>query len=91
MYRESGRIVDPHTADGIKVGLEQREPGLPLLCLETALPAKFSGAIREALGRDPERPLGFEGLEDRPQRVDVMDADASAVKEYIAQRCGASL
>jgi len=91
VYRESGRIVDPHTADGIKVGLEQREPGLPLLCLETALPAKFSAAISEALGRDPERPPGFEGLEDRPQRVDVMEADASAVKAYIAERCGANL
>ena len=90
VYRESGRIVDPHTADGIKVGLEQREPGLPLLCLETALPAKFSAAISEALGRDPERPPEFEGLENRPQRVDVMEADASVVKAYIAERCGAS-
>jgi threonine synthase len=91
VYRESGRIVDPHTADGIKVGLEQREPGLPLLCLETALPAKFSAAIREALGRDPETPPGFEGLENQPQRVDIMDADANAVKAYVAKRCGVNL
>jgi threonine synthase len=91
VYRESGRIVDPHTADGIKVGLEQREPGMPLLCLETALPAKFSAAIHEALGRDPDTPPGFEGLENQPQRVDVMEADANAVKAYIAKRCGVTV
>jgi threonine synthase len=84
---ETGIIVDTHTADGVKVGLENREPGVPLLCLETALPAKFAATVREALGRDPETPPGFEGLESRPQRVEVMDADVSAVKAFIARRC----
>ncbi|TMH47499.1 MAG: threonine synthase [Betaproteobacteria bacterium] len=37
-----GVIVDPHTADGIKVGLERRDPGVALICIETALPAKFA-------------------------------------------------
>ncbi len=91
VYRDTGSIIDTHTADGVKVGLEQREPGVPLLCLETALPVKFAVAIREALGRDPETPAGFEGLERRPQRVHVMDADVHAVKDFIAQRCGADL
>jgi threonine synthase len=43
--------------------------------------------VREALGRDPEIPAGYEDLESRPQRVDVLDADTPAVKRYIAQRC----
>jgi threonine synthase len=89
VYRESGNVIDPHTADGLKVGLEHREPGVPLLCLETALAAKFAPAIREALGRDPETRPGFEGLEGRPQRVEVMDADVEAVKTFIVQHCGA--
>ncbi|HTS52448.1 MAG TPA: threonine synthase [Burkholderiales bacterium] len=88
VYRETGSIIDPHTADGLKVGLEHRESGVPLLCLETALAAKFAPAIREALGRDPETPLAFEGLEDRPQRVEVMEADAEAVKAFIVAHCG---
>ena len=45
------------------MGLEHREAGIPLICLETALPAKFEDSIREALGRTPERPAGLEGLE----------------------------
>ena len=39
--------------------------------------------FREALGRDPERPPGFEGLEERPQRFEVIEPDAEAVKRYI--------
>jgi threonine synthase len=79
-----GVVIDPHTADGVKVGREHREPDVPLICVETALPAKFAATIREALGRDPERPAAFEGLEERPQRSTVMPADAEAVKAYIA-------
>ena len=79
-------VVDTHTADGIKVGLEHREAGVPLICLETALPAKFAETIREALGRDPERPAGFEAIEKLPQRVEVIETDAAKVKDYIAAR-----
>jgi threonine synthase len=76
-------IVDPHTADGIKVGLEYREPGVPLICLETALPVKFSATIRQALGRDPERPAELAGLEERPQRFEVIAPDAALLKRMI--------
>ena len=78
-------VIDTHTADGLKVGLEHREPGIPLVCLETALPAKFEETIVEALGRKPERPAGLENLEDLPRRVEVMDADAEAIKAFIAR------
>jgi threonine synthase len=89
VYRDSGDVIDTHTADGLKVGLEHREPGVPLLCLETALAAKFAPAIREALGRVPDTPPGFQGLEGRPQRVEVMEADVEAVKAFIVRHCGA--
>jgi threonine synthase len=80
-----GLVIDPHTADGVKVGRERRLDGVPLICVETALPAKFAVTIREALGRDPERPAAFEGLEAWPQRFEVLPADAQRVKAYIAQ------
>ena len=83
MYRQYGVMIDTHTADGVKVGLEHREPGIPLVCLETALPAKFEETIREALGREPERPAELVGLEKLPQRFEVMAADAEAVKRFI--------
>jgi threonine synthase len=84
LYEEFGVMVDPHTADGIKVGLEHVARGEPLICLETAQPVKFAETLHEALGREPARPPAFEGLEQRPQRVQDMDADAVALKRYIA-------
>ena len=77
-------MIDPHTADGVKVGLEYRELGVPLICLETALPAKFGATLREALGREPQRPAEFQDLERLPQRFTLIEADAEAVKRYIA-------
>src|SRR5581483_5559887 len=88
VHEKYGTMIDPHTADGVKVGLEYREAGVPLVCLETAKPAKFAETIREALGREPERPESFEDLEKRPQKVEVMNIDAEAVKAYIARRAG---
>jgi len=84
VWKDYGVMIDPHTADGVKVGLERRESGVPLVCMQTAQPAKFAETIREALGREPERPAGFENLEKLPQRVEVMDADVGQVKHYIA-------
>ncbi len=83
VWRDYGVMIDTHTADGLKVGLEQRPPGVPLVCLETALPVKFAETIREALGRDPDYPAGCENLESLPQRFEILDADAAAVKAYI--------
>jgi threonine synthase len=85
-WENHGLVVDPHTADGLKVAAEFREEGVPMVCLETALPAKFAETIREALGRDPDRPAGFEGIENLPQRREVVDPDPEAIKQYIAAR-----
>ncbi|HCK82008.1 MAG TPA: threonine synthase, partial [Candidatus Competibacteraceae bacterium] len=88
VYRESGLIIDTHTADGVKVGWSYREQGIPLICLETALPAKFEESIVEALGRPPQRPAGYENLETLPQRFEVMDADVRRIKEYLIRQLG---
>jgi threonine synthase len=84
VWKDYGVMIDPHTADGVKVGLEHREKDVPLVCMETAQPAKFAETIREALGREPSRPAGFENLEKLPQRFEVMAADVGKVKHYIA-------
>ena len=78
-----GVTIDTHTADGLKVALEHRKPQVPMLVLETALPAKFEDAIVEALGHAPTRPASLNGLEDLPQRSVVMDVDVNAVKAFI--------
>lgn len=89
VWEQYGRIIDTHTADGFKVGLEHRDAGVPLVCLETALPAKFEATIREAIGRAPERPAAYADIETRPQRFEVMDANVDAIKRFIAERSAA--
>jgi len=84
IYSKYGVMIDPHTADGVKVGLEHREPGVALICLETALPVKFAATLREALGREPQRPAELRDLERLPQRFTPIEPDAEAVKRYIA-------
>ncbi|QDL54216.1 threonine synthase [Rhodoferax aquaticus] len=81
-------LIDTHTADGLKVAKEHLTPSIPMVVLETALPIKFAATIVEALGREPERPAKFDGIEALPKRVLVMDADVAAVKALIATECG---
>jgi threonine synthase len=87
-YELYGVVIDTHTADGLQVGLKHREPGVPLVVLETALPAKFEDAIREAIGQSPERPAELRNLESLPQRVELMQPDATALKAFIAAKIG---
>jgi len=87
VHEQYGVMIDTHTADGVKVAREHLQEGVPMLVLETALPIKFAGTIVEALGREPERPAKFEGIEALPKRVKVMPADVTQVKAYIAAHC----
>ncbi|WP_299021072.1 threonine synthase [uncultured Tepidimonas sp.] len=88
-WQRFGVMIDPHTADGVKVAREHRQPGVPMIVLETALPVKFAATIVEALGREPERPARYQGIEDRPKRVQVLPADAQRVKALIETVCAA--
>jgi threonine synthase len=89
-HARSKVVLDPHTADGVTVARRKREEGVPVVCIETALPAKFAATIREALGFDPGRPAAYADLESRPQRCDVLPADVERVKAYIAARAKAA-
>lgn len=82
-----GRVIDTHTADGVYVAEPWQEEGVPMICLETALPAKFASTIKEALGTNPPRPGGFEGMESHAQRYALMPRDVAMLKQYIAARC----
>ena len=80
-------MIDTHTADGVKVASEHRDPAMPMVVLETAQAVKFSETIREALGCDPVRPQAFDGIELLPQRVEVVDASVDQVKAIITRNC----
>jgi threonine synthase len=86
-WERFGVMIDTHTADGVKVAREQLQAGVPMIVLETALPIKFAATIVEALGREPQRPAKFEGIEALPKRVAVIPASVQVVKDYIAGVC----
>jgi len=79
-----GQVIDTHTADGLKVARAHLADDLPMIVLETALPIKFADTIVEALGRQPARPAGFDGIEALPKRVLVLPPDVAAIKALIA-------
>ncbi len=83
--QEAGVLIDPHTADGVHVAQAYLEPGVPMLVLETALPAKFAETIQEATGQAPEAPASLQDLQQRPQRVEIMDCDVQQVADYVRQ------
>jgi threonine synthase len=80
-------VIDTHTADGLKVAQQLRDKSIPMLVLETALPAKFEDAIVEALGQVPERPASLNNIEDLPQKFEVMDVSVDAIKAFIVAKC----
>ena len=86
VYERHSVMIDTHTADGVKVAREHMG-SVPMIVLETALPIKFAETIVEALGRQPDRPSKFDGIEQLPKRVKVMPADTAAVQAFIAERC----
>ena len=86
-HRRHGVLIDPHTADGVRVAEAHVEPGVPMIVLETAQPTKFAETIVEALGLLPPRPAALIGIEQLPKRCKVMPADVARIKAYIADNC----
>jgi len=84
VHARTGEVIDPHTADALKVARERRDPATPMIVLETALAAKFNATIRAAIGSDAPRPARLAGLEALPQRVAAMPADVERLKALIA-------
>jgi threonine synthase len=82
-----GDLIDTHTADGVKVAVERVEAGVPMIVLETALPAKFAETIVEATGRQPGRPAKLEGIEALPKRFTVVPASVDVIKAFVAEHC----
>ncbi|MDR2678776.1 MAG: threonine synthase [Zoogloeaceae bacterium] len=82
-----GVTIDPHTADGVKVAEGLRAAlKTPVIVLETAQAVKFADTLREALGVEPERPAELAGLEQLPQRSEIIAPSADAIKAYLAAR-----
>lgn len=80
-YHETGYVLDPHTAVGVKAGREFAA-NRPMICLATAHPGKFGAAVTEAIGEQP-LPPSLAALQGRATRCEILAADAAIIKEYI--------
>ncbi|MCS5480745.1 threonine synthase [Corynebacterium sp. YIM 101645] len=83
-FERLGVMLDPHTADGVKVARDWRgQVDTPIVCLETALPVKFAETIKEATGQEPETPERFADVLDAERHVTDLPNDAETVKKFI--------
>jgi threonine synthase len=86
-----GETIDPHTAVGYVVAQHhRRDPGIPMVVLATAHPAKFPDAVQKAIGVHPTLPARLGDLLDRTERVDGLPNDAGALKDMIDDRMTAA-
>ncbi|WP_028840580.1 threonine synthase [Thermodesulfobacterium hveragerdense] len=81
-YQETGYILDPHTAVGVKAAKRFKED-IPIVCLATAHPAKFPETVSKALGFELDLPSEIKKLYQLPQKYEVLPASISKVKEFI--------
>lgn len=85
-YKETGYILDPHTAVGLFAGMQVREdPSIPLVSLACAHPSKFPDAVEKAIGIRPELPPHLADLYERAEHYAVLDNDLSKVQDYVRQ------
>ncbi len=84
LYEGDNDLIDPHTADGVKVAREVRLDDEMIVVAETALPAKFSETIVEAVGDiDIARPEHTQDIEILPQKVVVLENKAELMRAQI--------
>jgi threonine synthase len=91
--RESGRVVDPHSATGIAAAKSLREGDEPVVCLATAHPAKFPDAVEQATGERPVLPARLADLMTRPEWCSALPNELGALRDHIrsAARAGQGL
>ena len=89
IYKETGELVDPHTAVGIAAAKHNNEdPDIPIICLATAHPSKFPEAVHTAIGIKPELPPHLDDLYERKEDYSVLPNSLEDVKEFILNRTG---
>ncbi len=84
IHRETGRILDPHSAIGVAAGRSRRrDAATPLIALATAHPAKFPDAVARATGTAPALPPGLADLMTRRENYITLPNDSRALFAHI--------
>ena len=87
--RTTGEVVDPHTAVGLEAvatTAAERDPGLPIVALACAHPAKFAEAVERAVGAPAPLPPRMADLMSRPERQTVIPNDLGAFESLVRDR-----
>ncbi|TBW01520.1 threonine synthase [Azotobacter chroococcum] len=87
VHGETGYLLDPHTAIGVKAAREcRRSLALPMVILGTAHPVKFPEAVEKAgIGAAPQLPAHLADLFQRAERCTVLPNDLKAVQAFVGQ------
>jgi threonine synthase len=88
VYKNCGRLIDPHTAVGLSIAPAFESADVPMVALATAHPAKFPDAVEAACGVRPQLPARLSDLMERRERFSVIENDLSAVAAHITARAG---
>jgi threonine synthase len=82
-HLDTGYLLDPHTAVGVKAALDLLPHDSARVCLATAHPAKFSETVEQSLGFEMPMPETVKQLYGKPTKCEIMDNDINAVRNYI--------
>ncbi len=80
---ETGELLCPHSAIGVKVAEEHLSPQVPMITLATAHPAKFPDAVAAATGIRPPLPPRMADLYEREERLTRVPNDLGALMAHI--------
>ncbi len=84
LYRETGELIDPHSAIGIAAARARRSnPAVPVVALATAHPAKFPDAVERATGVRPALPDRLAKLFEHPEHFVELRNNPSDLKAHI--------
>ncbi|NBN64428.1 threonine synthase [Pannonibacter tanglangensis] len=81
--RDTGYLLDPHTAIGAHVAGQLDDGTVPMIVLGTAHPAKFPAAVQAASGLHPDLPDRLQPMMTAAERQTVLAADQKAVEQHI--------
>ncbi len=88
VHKQTGRIIDPHTAVGVAAMRKMGKAPSPVVVLSTAHPAKFPDAVTQAIGSAPPEPKRLAGMKDLPEKLEVLANDPALIKQFISSRLG---
>lgn len=87
VFDRTGMVLDPHTAVGLGAARQHAEPGVPMITLATAHPAKFPDAVEAATSERPGLPDRLADLFERPEHCsDPLPNDLATIQAYVEKR-----